>query len=74
MQPDSVVAMPTACQYKAIRFYKSFVVYALQIACISFILDEAVRIGNAVCTTGREHNRFGVSVNQSADVHASGKK
>ncbi len=25
-------------------------------------------------TTGMDHNRFGMSVNQSADVHAAGKK
>ncbi len=25
-------------------------------------------------TTGKDHNRFGMSVNQGADVHASGKK
>jgi hypothetical protein len=55
---DSVVDMPAACQleYKLIRFYQSFLVYALQIASISFILDEAVRIGGGVGTARHDYH------------------
>jgi hypothetical protein len=53
-RPDSVADKLAACQNKLIR---SFVVYALYIARISFIYDEAVQIGDGVCTARHDYHR-----------------